>query len=148
MLSLFFYFLQHAINKNIKLYIPTCELLPRATTNLPLCFTFNKYYMRLHDISIYLESVSLKLSFLSFFKICILQNWDHFLQKSYPHVSRIPKWPPLPLNGTLCLFGWPPPCKMQDDLFLTNIFHVKHKMMHTFVNLHKSPHNPPMNPIP
>jgi hypothetical protein len=28
---------------------------------------------------------------------------------------------------------------MQDDLFLANIFHVKHKMMHTFVNLPSSP---------
>jgi hypothetical protein len=97
-------------------------------------------------LSIYLESVPLKLSFLSFFKICILQNWDYFLHKSYPHVSRIPRWPPLPLNGTLCLFGWPPPCKMQDDLFLANIFHVKHKMMHTFVNLHKSSLIPTTHP--
>jgi hypothetical protein len=33
-LSLFFYFLQHATNKNIKLYIPTCKLLqgPQPTS--------------------------------------------------------------------------------------------------------------------
>lgn len=48
--SLFFYFLQHATNKNIKLYIPTCKLLPRATTKPPPYALLSiNIICRLHD---------------------------------------------------------------------------------------------------